>query len=96
MSAFLLANHVTYFSFSLSFPVFFYKSSNFPEILTIFQVPRVFQIFHVFQVCGHPGSFYHECLRTEIKTNADKFAISSHAVLKLAILVLKSYFQAIT
>ena len=26
----------------------------FPEILTIFQIPWVFQVFHVFQVCGHP------------------------------------------
>ena len=23
-------------------------------ILTIFPIPRVFQVFHVFQVCGHP------------------------------------------
>ena len=51
---------------------------------------------------GGPGearllcSFYHESLRTEIKTNVHKFAISNHTGLKLAILVLKSYFEAIT
>ena len=26
----------------------------FPEIWTIFQIPWVFQVYHVFQVCGHP------------------------------------------
>ena len=31
--------------------------SVFPEIFTIFQIPWVFQVFHVFQVCGHPEIF---------------------------------------
>ena len=39
---------------------FFRKNKRFPwifpEILTIFQIPWVFQVFHVFQVCGHPAS----------------------------------------
>ena len=32
-------NYVTYSTFSLSFPGFFYKNSVFPEILTIFPIP---------------------------------------------------------
>ena len=29
------------------------------EILTIFQIPWVFQVFHAFQVCGHPELWCH-------------------------------------
>ena len=43
-----VGDHVTSFSFSLSFPGFFYKNSNFPEVLTISQIPWVSQVFHVF------------------------------------------------
>ena len=57
MECIFVGDHVTCFSFSLSFPVFS-KTFKFPwvftEILTIFQIPWVFQVFHVLQVCGHP------------------------------------------
>ena len=39
MECIFVSDHVTYFSFFLSFPGFFYKNPNFPEILTIFQMP---------------------------------------------------------
>ena len=40
MECIFVSDHVTYFSFSLSFPGFFStKIQNFPEILTIFQIP---------------------------------------------------------
>ena len=38
-------------------------------------------------------SFYHELLRTWIKTNVNKFAISSHTALKLGKQALKSYLK---
>ena len=38
-------------------------------------------------------SFYHEPLRTWIKTNVNKFAISNHAALKLGKQALKSYLK---
>ena len=38
-------------------------------------------------------NFYHEPLRTWIKTNANKFAISSHTALKLGNQALKSYLK---
>ena len=45
------------------FSRFFCKNNRFPwvfpEILTIFQIPWIFQVFHVFQVCGHPGLKWH-------------------------------------
>ena len=48
---------------------------------------------------GGPGeisvlcSFYHGTLRTSIKTNANKFAISSHTALKLSKQALESYLK---
>ena len=38
-------------------------------------------------------NFYHEPLRIWIKTNVNKFAISSHTALKLGKKVLKSYLK---
>ena len=38
-------------------------------------------------------SFYHEPLRTCIKTNVNKFAISTHAALKLGIQAVGSYLK---
>ena len=46
-----VGDHITYFSLSLSFPVFFHKNSDFPEFFVKF-----WQFFNSlsFQVCGHP------------------------------------------
>ena len=58
MKCIFVGDHVTCFSFSLSFPGFFYKkvqiSLSFPSDFDNFQIPCVFQVFQVFQVCGHP------------------------------------------
>ena len=38
-------------------------------------------------------SFYHEPLGNQIKTNVNKFGISNHTALKLAIQALRSYLN---
>ena len=55
---FFIGDYAKHFTFSLSFPTKIQISLSFPKILTIFQIPRVYQVFYVFQVCGHPVKLY--------------------------------------
>ena len=58
MEYIFVGDHVTYFSFSLSFPGFFLQkikvSQSFPPDFDNFSNSLRFQVSHVFQVCGHP------------------------------------------
>ena len=65
-----VGDHVTFISFALSFPHFFYKNSNFLEFSSTFwqfyRLPDFSKFFFTFQVFGHPEVFkwYITCLYT--------------------------------